>query len=146
MPKVNWPRLLLGTLIAAVIMFLTDGFLHERVLKNDWIAVFANLGLGEPREASGHAVPSLVYFFIFELGRAFIALFLYALMRAFFGAGPKTAVLAAIVGWLAFSVTGPAEFIPLGFFSHALWLKAAALQLITSIAATLAGAALYRDA
>lgn len=146
MPKLNWPRLLLGTLIAAVIMFLTDGFLHERVLNNDWAAVYANLGVAPPTEASEHAVPSLVYFFIFELGRAFIAIFLYALMRAFFGAGPKTAVLAAIVGWLAFSVTGPAEFIPLGFFSNALWLKAAALQLITSIAATIAGAAAYRDA
>ena len=145
MPKLNWPRLLLGTLIAAVIMFLTDGFLHERILKTDWVAVYANLGLAPPNEASEHAVPSLVYFFMFELGRAFTALFLYALMRSFFGAGPKTAVLAAIVGWLAFSVAGPAEFIPLGFFSHALWLKAAAFQLITSIVATIAGAASYRE-
>jgi hypothetical protein len=49
------------------------------------------------------------------------------------------------VVWIAFSLTGPAQFIPLGFFSNALWIKTAGFQLITSIVATLAGAALYKD-
>jgi hypothetical protein len=69
----------------------------------------------------------------------------YVTMRSFFGAGPKTAVLAGIVGWIAFSLTGPVQFIPLGFFSNALWLKVGAIHLITSIIATIAGAALYKD-
>jgi hypothetical protein len=69
----------------------------------------------------------------------------YVLMRAFFGAGPKTAVLAGIVGWIAFSLTGPTQFIPLGFFSNALWIKVGAIHLVTSIVATIAGAALYKD-
>ena len=141
MPKINWTRLLVGTLIAAVIMFLSDGFLHERVFGTDWAAVYANLGIAEPR----HESAGIVYFVVFELGRAFTAMFLYALMRSFFGAGPKTAVLAGVVGWLAFSVTGPAQFIPLGFYSQALWVKVAAAQLITSMVATVAGAAVYRD-
>jgi hypothetical protein len=71
---------------------------------------------------------------------------LYVTMRAYFGAGPKTAVIAAVAGWIAFSLTGPAQFIPLGFFSTALWLKVGALHLVTSILAMLAGAALYKDA
>lgn len=141
MPKLNWSRLLIGTLIAAVIMFLSDGFLHERVFGADWAAVYSNLGIVEPR----HDSSGIVYFIVFELGRAFTAMFLYALMRSFFSAGPKTAVLAAVVAWIAFSVTGPAQFIPLGFYSQALWLKVAAAQLITSIVATIAGAAAYRD-
>jgi hypothetical protein len=66
-------------------------------------------------------------------------------MRTHFGPGPKTAVLAGIAAWVAFSLTGPAQFIPLGFFSKPLWLKVAALQLVTSIVATIAGAALYKD-
>jgi len=70
----------------------------------------------------------------------------YVLMRAFFGAGPKTAVLAGIVGWIAFSLTAPAQFIPLGFFSNALWLKVGVIHLVISIVATIAGAALYKDA
>lgn len=142
MPKLNWSRLVLGVLIAAVIMFFSDGFLHERVFGADWASVYTNLGIAEPR----HDSSGIVYFVVFELGRAFTAIFLYALMRSFFGAGPKTAALAGVVSWIAFSVTGPAQFIPLGFYSNAVWLKVAAAQLITSIAATIAGAALYRDA
>ena len=87
----------------------------------------------------------MVYFAFFELGRGFIAMLLYVTMRAFFGAGPKTAVLAGIASWIAFSLTGPAQFIPLGFFSTALWFKVGALQLLTSIIATIAGAATYKD-
>jgi hypothetical protein len=142
MTRLNWSRILLGTLVAAVIMFLSDGGLHEQLLKSDWLAVYAGLGVSEPK----HNSLGMVYFAIFELGRAFTAILFYALMRSHFGPGPKTAVIAAIVGWLAFSVTGPAEFIPLGFYSHALWLKVAAAQFITSILATLAGAWLYREA
>lgn len=87
----------------------------------------------------------MVYFALFELGRGFIAMLFYATMRTHFGAGPKTAALAGIASWIAFSLTGPAQFIPLGFFSTALWVKVGALHLITSIIATIAGAALYKD-
>jgi len=38
------------------------------------------------------------------------------------------------------------QFIPLGFFSNALWLKVGAFHLVKSIIATLAGAAIYKDA
>ena len=141
MYKINWVRVLLGGLVAAVILFLTDGFFHERVVSADWKALYAGLGSAEPQE---NAV-SLVYFAIFELGRGFISIYLYALMRSCCGPGPKTAALAGLVAWIAFSVTGPAQFIPLGFYSHALWLKVGAFQLVTSIIAAIAGAALYKE-
>ena len=142
MARINWGRLILGGLIAAIIMFFTDGFIHERVVSADWRAVYAGLGAAEP---AGHG-SSMIYFALFELGRGFIAMLFYATMRAYFGAGPKTAVIAGIAGWVAFSLTGPAQFIPLGFFSHALWLKVGALHLVTSIVATLLGALVYKDA
>jgi len=142
MTQLNWTRVLLGTLVAAVIMFLSDGYFHESIVGQDWSAVYSRLGAAEPQ----HDASGITYFVIFEIGRAFTAIFLYALMRAFFGAGPKTAVIAAIVGWIAFSVTGPAQFVPLRFYSAALWWKVAAFQLVASVVAVLAGAALYRDA
>ena len=142
MARINWGRLILGGLIAAIIMFFTDGFIHERVVNADWKAVYAGLGAVEPN-AHGS---SMIYFALFELGRGFISMLLYATMRAYFGPGPKTAVIAGIAGWIAFSLTGPAQFIPLGFFSHALWLKVGALHLVTSIVATMVGALLYKDA
>lgn len=142
MNKINWGRLFLGGLVATIILFLTDGFLHEKILLADWQAVYHGLGANEPKHESG----GMLYFVIFELGRGFLSIYLYALMRSCCGPGPRTAVLAGIVAWLAFCVTGPAEFIPLGFFSNALWLKAGAFQLITSIVAALAAGLLYKGA
>ena len=141
MPKLNWNRFIIGGLVAAIIAFLTDGFFHESVVRADWNSIYAAIGAREPTESAG----SMVYFAIFELGRGFIAIFLYTLMRGPFKPGPKTAALAGIVSWLAFSLTGPAQFIPLGFYSHALWGKVGAFQLVTSIVATIAGAAIYKD-
>jgi hypothetical protein len=141
MAKINWGRLVLGGLVAAIIMFVTDGFIHGQVVDTDWQAVYAGLRAVEP---APHGA-SMVYFALFELGRGFIAMLFYATMRTHFGAGPKTAVLAGIASWIAFSLAGPAQFIPLGFFSTALWIKVGALHLITSIIATIAGAALYKD-
>lgn len=141
MPKLNWNRLIIGGLVAAIIAFLTDGFFHERVVGADWNSVYAALGAREPTESAG----SMLYFAIFEIGRGFVAIFVYALMRGPFKPGPKTAALAGIVSWFAFSLTGPAQFIPLGFYSHALWGKVGAFQLVTSIIATIAGAAIYKD-
>jgi hypothetical protein len=86
----------------------------------------------------------MVYFAIFEIGRAFVAMFLYVAMRSLCGAGPMTAVGAGIVGWIGSSLTGPVQFLPLGFFSNALWLKVSAFHLVVSIIATVAGAALYK--
>ncbi|HEV7747434.1 MAG TPA: hypothetical protein VGO56_20720 [Pyrinomonadaceae bacterium] len=142
MNKINWPRLIIGGLIAAVILFVTDGFFHERVVAADWKAVYDGLGSMPPPQ---HSAFGLVYFAIFELGRGLISIYLYSLMRSCCGPGPKTAALAGLVAWIAFSLTGPAQFIPLGFFSHALWIKVGAFQLITSIVAAIAGAFLYRD-
>jgi hypothetical protein len=139
--KINWVRVIVGGLVAAVIAFFSDGLLHERLLGTDWKAVYANLGIVEPE----HNSLVIAYFAVFELGRGFLSMFLYVMMRPHYRPGPKTAALAGVVAWLAFSIAGPAQFIPLGFFSKALWVKAGAFQLITSIVAAIAGAALYKD-
>lgn len=141
MSRVNWVRLIIGGVIASVILFLTDGFFHERLVPAGWIAVYRNLGVAEP----SHNAAGLIYFAIFELGRGFIAMFLYVMMRRHFKPGWQTAALAGLVTWLAFSVTGPAQFIPLGFYSHELWVKVAAFHLVTTIVAAIAGAWVYRE-
>ncbi len=128
-------------MIAAIILFVTDGLMHEMILKPDWHATYAELRATEPPP---HGL-AMLYFAIFELGRGIVSVLIYVLMRPFFGGGPKTAVLAAIVGWIAFSVAGPSQYIPLGFISVPLWLKAAGIQLVATTIGVLAGAAIYKD-
>ncbi len=139
--SINWVRFFVGGIIASVICFLTDGLLHEMIVGGDWKAVYANLGANEPAENA----MSMAYFAVFELGRGFISMLLYVLMRPTCQPGPKTAAWAGLTAWIAFSLTGPAQFIPLEFYSHALWVKVAAFQLVTTLAAILVGAALYKD-
>jgi hypothetical protein len=141
MSRVNWGRFVLGGFIASVIAFLTDGLLHEKVIHGLWEQLMSGLNIVE-RE---HDPSALLYFALFDLGRGFVSLFLYVMMRARYGPGPKTAVWAGVVGWIAFCVTCPAQFIPLGFFSVALWGAANAFQLVTSVLSTLAGAAAYSE-
>jgi hypothetical protein len=138
---INWGRFIIGGIIASVICFLTDGLLHEMIVGADWKAVYAGLGAAEPTEHGS----SMVYFAVFELGRGFIAMLLYVLMRPTCNPGPKTAAWAGLIVWIAFSLTGPAQFIPLGFYSNALWMKVGAFQLVTSIVAAIAAAALYKE-
>jgi hypothetical protein len=147
MNKINWGRLLVGGVVASIILFLTDGVLHEGLVRADWKAVNDALGFYDTmgNSAAQHGKGALVYFAVFELGRGFISIYLYALMRTCCGPGPKTAALAGVVAWIAFSVTGPAQFIPLGFYSLPLWIKVGAFQLVTSIVAAIAGAVLYKD-
>jgi hypothetical protein len=140
--NINWGRLIVGGVIASIIVFITDGLLHESIVGADWKAVYDHLGASQQE----HNSTGMVYFAVFELGRGFISMFLYVLMRPYYKPGPKTAALAGVAAWIAFSLSGPAQFIPLGFYSNALWIKVAAFQLITSIVAAIAGAALYKDA
>jgi hypothetical protein len=140
MSKINWPRLFIGAVVAAFITFMADGAMHEMLLKPDWQALYTAQGANTP---AAHGT-SMLWFALYELGRGFTAMLLYALMRGPFGAGVKTAAIAGVFTWIAFSLTGPVQFIPLGFFSTALWVKAGAIQLVTSIIATIAGAAPYK--
>jgi len=142
MSTINWTRLIIAGLVATILCFFSDGFLHEQLTKTDWEAVYRGLHAPLPTEEHGIA---LAYFLLFEIGRGFVAMILYVLMRPIFRPGPKTAILAAVVAWFAFSFTGPAQFIPLGFYSHALWMKVGAWQLMTSMISTIAGAAIYKE-
>ncbi len=141
MSNVNWGRFVLGALIVAAICFVSDGFLHQRLITAQWQALFADLGI----EVKEHAGWTMIYFVIFELGRGFLAMFLYVLLRPRLGPGVTTAAWAGLVTWIAFSFTGPVQFIPLGFFSEGLWVSAAGYQLAATIIAAIAGAAPYKE-
>jgi hypothetical protein len=141
MTKVNWGRFSLGTNVAAVIAFMTDGFMHEVLLKSDWRVVYEALQARPPEDHGS----SMIYFALFELGRGLFCALFYVLLRPRLGAGPRTAVAAGVAAWLAFSLFGPAQFVPLGFISLVLWTKLIGFQLLTTVIAALAAGALYKE-
>jgi hypothetical protein len=141
MNNVNWGKFVLGAVIVAVIAFISDGFLHQKLVNADWQAVYDALGATAP----GHSGWKMVYFMIFEAGRGFLTLYVYVLLRTRLGPGVQTATWAGVVAWVAYSLTGPVQLIPIGFYSEALWIKVAAYQFVFSIVAAIAGAAPYGE-
>ena len=141
MSNVNWGRFVLGALIVTAICFVSDAFLHQRVVAEQWQAVIAALGATVPE----HAGFSMIWFVVFEAGRGFLAMYVYVLLRPRLGPGVKTATWAGVVTWVAFSLTGPAQFIPLGFYSTTLWFTVAIYQLVFTIIAAIMGAAPYSE-
>ncbi len=141
MNDVNWGKFILGALIVAAICFVSDGFLHQRVVTEQWQAIYDALGATPP----DHSGFSMVWFLVFEAGRGFLAMYVYVLLRPRLGPGVKTATWAGVVTWVAFSLTGPAQFIPIGFYSTMLWLSVAVYQLVFTIIAAIMGAAPYSE-
>lgn len=133
-------RFATGVLIAAAILFVSDGVLHQRVVTGLWHAVYDALGATPP----DHSGIGILWFVVYEAGRGFLAMFLYVLLRPRLGPGAKTAAWAGVVTWFAFSFAGPAQLIPIGFSSAALWISIAAWQLVFTIIAAIAGAAITR--
>jgi hypothetical protein len=126
----------------AAICFVSDGFLHQRLINEQWQELIAALGI----TMKEHAGWTMIYFVVFELGRGFLTMFIYVLLRPRLDPGVRTAAWAGLVAWVAYSFTGPVQFIPLGFFSEALWISAGAYQLVASIIAAIVGAAIYQEA
>ncbi len=141
MSNVNWGRFILGALIVAAICFVSDGFLHQKVVNDQWMELTAALGI----TMKEHAGWTMVYFVIFEAGRGFLTMYVYVLLRPRLGPSATTATWAGVVAWVAYSLTGPAQFIPLGFYSEGLWISVAAYQLVFSNVAAIAGAAPYKE-
>jgi hypothetical protein len=141
MRNVNWGRFILGALIVAVVCFISDGFLHQRLVHSHWLALYEALGIEPP----DHAGWPMIFFVIFELGRGFLTMYVYVLLRPRLGPGATTATWAGVVAWVAYSLTGPVQFIPLGFYSEALWGWVGLYQLVFSIIAAIVGAAPYKE-
>lgn len=141
MSNVNWGRFVLGALIVAAICFVSDGFLHQRLVTDQWQALVAALGA----TMKEHAGWSMIWFVVFEAGRGFLTMYVYVLLRPRLGPGVATATWAGVVAWVAYSLTGPAQFIPLGFYSVGLWASVGAYQLVFSIIAAIVGAAPYKE-
>ncbi|MCC6808529.1 MAG: hypothetical protein IT381_13980 [Deltaproteobacteria bacterium] len=139
---INKGRFVLGGVIATIICFGTDGLMHNKIVKGAWDALFTALGY---HPVQGHDAMAFLYFILFEIGRGFLALTLYVLLRPRLQPGVKTAVIAGLITWLAFSVTGPVQMVPLGLYSVGLWWQIAAVQLVTTILAAVAGAAPYKE-
>jgi len=141
MSAINTGKVVTGGLIAGLVMNVLDMINGMFIMAEDFRANAIRLGLDPAMAESAVGITTWVVIdFIFGV----LAVWTYAAMRPRFGAGPKTAVNAAIALWLAVSLvmfgltTG-------GLFPLALFVKITLISLVFTVVGTVAGAKFYSE-
>lgn len=141
MTHTNRGRVLIGGLVAGVVINVVEYVTNGVVLKDGWAQ--AMQALGRPSVLPPSAIVMFnLWGFLLGIG----AVWLYAAIRPRYGSGPSTALRAAAATWVLAIFLGDLTFFPLGLFPARLVMISSVVELAELIAATLAGAWLYKEA
>ena len=140
MGKLNWPRIILGGVVAGIICFIGDGVVHGVLLKERWASIMASMGRKVTEEPS-----HMVYYAAYDLAKALVGVWLYAAIRPRYGAGPRTGVIAAVATWALVIPIALLGLIPSGFFGRKFALLWSIDGLVVMVIAIVIGAWLYRE-
>ncbi len=136
MGKINWTRVFLCGLVTGFVWTILSIIL---------LIFFGGAFLDAVRAAMPNRSVGVHLFLFFEnLAAGIWGIWLYAMIRAHSGPGPKTAVVAGLAWWVIVSLQS-AKWVALGFVPAKAALGLLLPTLPAIIAATLAGAWLYKD-
>ena len=139
MGKINFPRVILGGLLAGVVVNISEFSLHQVVMKAQEIETLKALGKTMPQ---GGAVILVWVLWGFAWGIG--AVWLYAAIRPRYGAGAGTAVRAGLAAWFFSSLLMTAAMTNMGLLPFSglefCW------TLVQSILAAVVGGWAYREA
>lgn len=139
MGKINWGRVLLGGLVAGLVINVVEYVLNTQVLASETAALNAKMGV----QMRPNAIP--IYLLLgFILGIA--AIWAYAVARPRYGAGPKTAVIVAIGVWVIGYALPNLEIWLGGILPVRLLCIFTLVGLVELVVASVAGAAVYKEA
>jgi NhaP-type Na+/H+ or K+/H+ antiporter len=138
--KINVGRVIVGGIVAGIVINIFEFVLNGVVLAKQWTDLMVSLN----RPALG--MHEIVAFNIvgFVLGLA--AVWTYAAIRPRFGAGPKTAVYAALLTWVTGYVLADGMPTIMGVYPHSMMPMLIGVGLVEIVVATWAGAYFYKEA
>jgi hypothetical protein len=135
----NMGRLIAGGLVAGVVgnaLHALSGMYLTTVEMSD---MQRRLGLSQDAINS-----SMTTWIIVDFVWGLLLVFTYAAMRSRFGPGPKTAVVSGVTLWLAVASVF-AGLTAIGVYTDQAFIKETFLNLVTVLAASLAGAYVYKE-
>lgn len=141
MGNINIGRVILGGLVTGVILNVGEFVLNGFVLAEDMKEFFRRCGF-PPEPPSSFIVIAITITFVLGI----VIVLGYAAIRTRFGPGPKTAIIAALFAWFGVYLYQNVIAFGLGILPPRLVVIALAWGLVEYILATLAGAALYKEA
>jgi len=140
MGKMNWPRIILGGVVAGILCFIGDGVVHGVLLRDRWAQVMAGIGRKMTEEPS-----HMLYYAAYDLAKGLVGVWLYAAIRPRFGPGGRTAIIAAVATWALVIPIALLGLLPLGIFGRRFALIWSIDGLVVMLIALLVGAWLYRE-
>src|SRR4030095_14634942 len=93
MTDINYKRVLFGGLVAGAVLSIGEYLLNEVLFVKQLEETARRLNFARP------GTPFNLFAVILTLLLGLVLVWLYAVIRTRFGPGPKTAVLAALIGW-----------------------------------------------
>ena len=140
MGKINFGRALLGGIVAGLILNIGEWLLNGVILHDQMQEFFKRCGFAQP--GTNFLVVAVAITFVLGI----VIVLGYAAIRPRFGAGPKTAIIAALFAWFGVYVYQNVIALGLGMVPLKLVVIALAWGLVEYIVATMVGAALYGEA
>jgi len=139
MSKINFGRVLIGGLVAGLILNIGEILLNDVILGPHIEADMKRMGITPP--GMGFAALAVTLTFVFGI----LAVLLYAMARARFGPGPRTALLIALILWFClYAYCGTINMLLINI-PPKLILMILAWGIVEYPLGILAGAALYKE-
>lgn len=139
---INTQKVLVGGLAAGVVMnvidFLTNGVLFADRMKAE--AEAFKPGLSDAMMSGS----SIAVYVVSDLIVGILLVFTYAAIRPRFGAGPRTAVIAALILW-ALGAILTYGYLQMGLMSPGSWAMYAVVWMINLAVSAWVGARLYTE-
>ena len=139
MQPVNWTRVMLGGLLAGAVINFGEYLLNGVVLAQRWAEIMRSLH----RNAVLPPV-SYVIFNVWGFLSGLFALWLYATIRARFGAGPRTAAIAGIATWVPGSLLANLIPVALQLYPRRIIAATVAVEFVLFLAGAVIGASVYK--
>jgi hypothetical protein len=141
MSSINVGRVIIGGLVTGLILNVGEFVLNGIILAKDMQEFFRRCGFPTDPDTSFMVIAISITFVL-----GIVIVLGYAAIRPRFGAGPKTAIIAALFAWFGIYLYQNVIAFGLGIVPPRLVMIALAWGLVEYILATVAGAALYKEA
>jgi hypothetical protein len=142
MGQINWTRVLIGGVIAAVILFVAGFIIHGLILEPKWQAWHAS---GHMPLALSQGAMTLIWIIV-SLINGLTGVWIYVSIRPRYGAGAKTALIAGLMLWLVGGLVASLAQYALGITPRSVVVVAALGSLVADLIAIVAAAYFYKEA
>jgi hypothetical protein len=140
MGGINVPRWIGGGVLAAIVIYVIEGFMAAKVWVGPVSAILAEHNLNTGMSSGAYLAYAILCLLV-----GLVLIFFYAAARTRFGPGVRTAVIVSIMLYLGGFVPGLIDHHVLGLYPDDLLVKWGVQGLVEMVIAGVAGAWVYKE-